>query len=240
MNREFEPLPLPTLQSLHSHTAVVLDLAGVRSVAAAVYLARAGYRPVPLFNAAPGPLGPFSAPPRGPLNLGVPSPPPVPFYNTVIHMLPLVEALCTATEVLAGIALAPDAPPAFLLDSIRLTGERAPREEMFDNRWMVFPQDFPSAAFLLDHGIRQAVLVQENKSEPQDDLAHVLLRWQKAGIEILSHRLDQGAPPVPLTVRTPSWFRAAWYRALAIVGLRRSSAGGFGSYIPETSSGGYG
>lgn len=33
-------------------------------------------------------------------------------------------------------------------------------------------------------------------------------------------------------------FKASWYRALAITGLRRSSAGGFGSFIPETSAAG--
>ena len=39
------------------------------------------------------------------------------------------------------------APPAFLLDSDRMKAP-APDPGRFDNRWLVFPQDFPSAAFL--------------------------------------------------------------------------------------------
>ena len=44
-----------------------------------------------------------------------------------------------------------------------------------------------------------------------------------------------------LTVPKPSGFKLAWYAVIALLGLRRSNVGGFGSAIPEqTSSGGYG
>jgi hypothetical protein len=86
--------------------------------------------------------------------------------------------------------------------------------------------------------------VQQTKLEPREDLAHTLLRWQQGGIAILSKRLknsddaDDDAPPAPTEVKRPSMFRAAWYRALTQMGLRRSSAGGFGSYIPEMTGSG--
>jgi hypothetical protein len=41
-----------------------------------------------------------------------------------------------------------------------------------------------------------------------------------------------------LRVNRPSNFKTLWYRALAMMGLRRNSAGGFGSVIPELASGG--
>ena len=38
----------------------------------------------------------------------------------------------------------------------------------------------------------------------------------------------------------PSWFRRAWYVAIALMGLRRSNVGGFGSMVPERTSSGSG
>jgi len=103
-------------------------------------------------------------------------------------------------------------------------------------RWMVFPQDFPSANFLVAHGIRQALLVQKDRAEPQDDLAHSLLRWQEGGIKVLPKKLDDNSPPSEITVKRPSKYKATWYRALAQLGLRRNGAGGFGSYFAEVSA----
>ncbi|MGH9601505.1 MAG: hypothetical protein ACRD24_03860 [Terriglobales bacterium] len=114
-----------------------------------------------------------------------------------------------------------------------------PEAGKFDNRWMVFPQDFPSASFLTSHGIQRVLLAQESYAPvPREDLAHVLLRWQEGGIEILLKRLDRPDAPARIEVARPSRFRALWHRALAIVGLRRSSAGGFGCTVPESSSAG--
>jgi hypothetical protein len=109
---------------------------------------------------------------------------------------------------------------------------------MFDNRWMVFPQDFPSARFLVERKIKRVTLVQAEKTQPSEDLSHVLLRWQEAGIEILAKTKGDVGAPSGITVSRPSRFKASWYRALAIMGLRRSSVGGFGSFIPETSAAG--
>ena len=75
-----------------------------------------------------------------------------------------------------------EAPPAFLLDSRRFPRGKAASPGQFDNRWMVFPQDFPSGKLLLSRGLRRAVVVREGPL--MDDLAHVLRRWQEAGVRI--------------------------------------------------------
>jgi hypothetical protein len=228
--QNFEPVaphPLPWLQKQMRETALVVDLPFAESVEVGFALAAAGFRPVPLYNASPGPpvvgLAPGSQ--------GV--------SNAAIDMRSIVAAICRVTPSLQSLNFSADAPPAFLLDSHRLEGTTRPVDQgMFDNRWMVFPQDFPSASFLLAHGIHQALLVQKDRLDPQDDLAHSLLRWQEGGITVLSKRLDDDSPPSEIKVKRPSRYKAIWYRVLAQLGLRRSSAGGFGSYIPETTAAG--
>jgi hypothetical protein len=144
-------------------------------------------------------------------------------------MRELVGALCAATPRIQALGLADDAPPIFLLDDARTHGINPADEGVFDNRWMVFPQDFPSAKLLKSRGIEDILLVQETRL-PQEDLAHVLLRWQEAGLRIHSH------DGKPLVIPQPSRFKAPWYRALAITGLRRNRVGGFGSRVPLNSS----
>jgi hypothetical protein len=151
----------------------------------------------------------------------------------------LLLALCQGAEPLRHVRLAPDAPPAFLLDSKRMNGLAQVSGEAFDNRWMAFPQDFPSAKFLLTRGIRRVVYVRDTfVKQSQEDLAHVLRRWQEAGILVESKSAHSPDSPVPIHVNRPNRFRAAWYRALASLGLRRNDAGGFGGYPPDPSGAG--
>jgi hypothetical protein len=126
----------------------------------------------------------------------------------------------------------------FILDALRTTGTQPLRDDLFDNRWMVFPQDFPSARFLAKQKIKRVVLVQTRSTQPMEDLRHVLLRWQEAGIEILVKGSANTGMPSQIMVAKPSRFRAFWYRALAMIGLRRSSVGGFGGFVPESFGGG--
>jgi hypothetical protein len=195
-----------------SVTAFIVDLPGAKSVELGLALARAGYRPVPLYNTAYHPAA-------------------------LVAVGPILDRLEAGREEVEGIR--PGAPPAFLLDAQRGTAaSRMPGR--FDNRWIVFPQDFPSATFLLSQGIRRAVLLQQasRSGQPQPDLAHVLRRWQEAGLEICLQVPSSEEPPRPLTVQRPSAFRKLAYRALALLGLQRNSAGGFGSIIPEEIAGG--
>jgi hypothetical protein len=192
--------------------AIVLDLPGPRAVAQAIALARFGYRPVPLFNGCPGPME------------AVPT-------NT------LLAAIAMSTDDLARIELPADAPPVFLLDGGRNPQGLKVAPGKFDNRWMTFPQDFPSANFLKSHGIERVLLVQEVSGAPAVDLAHVLLRWQEAGIAMEGCDAGGGGR-ASVTVSKPRRYRSLWYLALAMFGFYRSSAGGFGSIVPQPSSGG--
>lgn len=193
---------MPGLPAPDGRTAVVLD-----GVERAVELARRGFQPVPLFH---GNVGPSPA----------------------VDPKPVLAALLRPARTIAALRPAPEAPPAFLLDARRMSPHRPPEPGDFDNRWMVFPQDLPSAAFLGAAGVRGALLVQRG-ARVADDLAHVLRRWQEGGVEL--SLLDLDAPiqvPARLHVPVPSRFRALAYRMLALLGLRRSMVGGFVGQLP--------
>lgn len=205
-------------------TAVIVDLPGADSIRLALSLAECGYRPVAIINASPGPFVPYSGS--------------FPQSAVALDMSLLIKEICRTTPRLQGLGLATDAPPVFILDALRLKGTKPLADGMFDNRWMVFPQDFPSARLLAEKGIRRVTLVQTGNTPPAEDLSHVLLRWQEAGVEIRAKSLSELGPPSAITVSRPSRFKALWYRALAIMGLRRNNVGGFGSFMPTSSSAG--
>lgn len=199
------------LRPFGRHTAFVLDLPGLESMKLGLQMTARGFRPVPLFNAAYG-------------------------RNAVVPVLDIVRALRRGGEVLSQVSLPPDASPAFLLDANRRHEVGSARPGQFDNRWIVFPQDFPSAAMLKARDVHAVVLVQRSRTTPRDDLAHVLLRWQEAGIAIYA-RSDNRPIPEIITVTRPSRYRSFFHRLFATAGLLRNSAGGFGSVIPEPGSG---
>lgn len=214
-------LSLPWAPSLARNTAIVADLPGLESVKMGMVLSQTGFRPVPLFNGTPGPT-------MGTLSGGFP----------LVDVYPIIRALYNVAGDLMALRLPPNAPPVFLLDANRFHGGNVANPGRFDNRWYVFPQDFPSANFLLSQNIRSVLLVQEHSAQPQRDLAHVLLRWQEAGIQILSCGISDENPPTAIQVEKPNNFRALWYRAMVLAGLRRNSTGGFGAVIPVPGSGG--
>lgn len=201
-------------------TGIVIDLPGSAGVWYALALARAGYRPVPLYNAVPAPS-----------RIAEPS-------ASAVDLLPVVAALGQAAPELLQLALRVDAPPAFMLDSNRRVGtNRYLLPGMFDNRSVSLTTDFPSSTFLQSHGIRRVVLVQEINQPPQTDLAHTLLRWQEGGIPILLLNLSRPGEPVHINVKRPPFYRLAFQRVLATLGLRRNPLGGFGGVIPIPSAG---
>jgi hypothetical protein len=200
--------------SAGGQTAVIVDLPGEMSVLVGMALARRGFRPVPLYNSASG-------------------------LNPVVNVEGIRRRLFASAAELKALAIPPQAPPAFLLDSTRM-GNVSPSPGRFDNRWLVFPQDFPSANYLVSQGIGCVLLVQDTARQPKDDLAHVLLRWQEAHIAIMVYGVQSGGPFQPITVSRPGGFKRLWYRALVLAGLRRHSGGGFGALVPEESDAGYG
>jgi hypothetical protein len=210
------PDPIPSFPQADGTTAIVIDLPGVLSVATVPGLLATGHRPVPLFNALPGPRA------EG---------------RTSAEVWPIVDALAAMTSVLNDAKLPDDAPPAFLLDSDRRHGvHRVLHPGVFDNRSISLPTDFPSAGFLLDAGIRSVLLVLPADIPPQADLSHTLRRWQLAGIPI-SRATPETAVATVIDVRPPSRFRSFWYSLGAVIGLRPHLLGGFGGTLPIPSAG---
>ena len=226
------PTP-PWLPAASEKVALVIDCPGDYSVSIGLMAAVAGYRPVPLFNALPGPAGP----PPSPDGISVVPPlaePAMPI--ALVEVRPIIRALARGADNLAELKLADDAPPAFMLDSNRRSGVGPLIPNRFDNRSVSFPTDFPSANFLLSKGIRRAILVQMRAGQPQADLAHTLLRWQQGGIHLVAAGME-GDGPIEISVTRPSLFRMLWYRLSLMAGLR-PQLGGFGGLIPEPSSSG--
>jgi hypothetical protein len=238
-SKQWQSLNIAWTPKPDSGTAIVLDLPGAEAVWYGMALSQQGFRPVPLYNGVRGP------------SLG---------GSALVSVDAIIYALHSVEDTLLGLRLPANAPPVFLLDSERLAGGSFADPGRFDNRWSTFPQDFPSANFLLSRGIRSVVLGQTMSDNPppgvflsqigsavigktapagpQNDLAHVLLRWQESGLQILACSVNHQSQPEPIQVARPDNFRALWYQALVLAGLRRNSTGGFGAVIPEPSSGG--
>lgn len=190
-------------------TAIVVDVSDGEAVAAGLALAAKGYRPVPLFNGCAA-------------------------GSMVVDVTRLAVSLASGAAVLRGLRLDPAAPPAFLLDSLRRQDTSRAGPGRFDNRWVTFPQDFPSARKLAASGVTGVVL---HAAELLPDLSHVLMRYQEAGLSVT--QVEPGATGArALTVSRPSRFRELGYRAAVLVGLLRNPAGGFGARVPHPSSGG--
>jgi len=178
-------------------------------------LARAGhYRPIPLYNGVEGPSE----------------------ESMVVNVKEITDALFQSANILEGLDLSPGAPPVFLLDSDRMKA-RGKQRGKYDNRWCVFPQDMPSASFLLDKGIKKVAVCSEG-GKIQNDLSHILYGYQGQGVKIylLNGSLKE------TKISKPSRFGSLSYRFKTILGLRRNATGGFGALVPEATqhSGGAG
>lgn len=150
------PIPDPPawLPPVEERVAVVVDLAGAAALPLGLAAARAGYRPVPLYNCAVE-------------------------TDALLDVAPLLAGVAAGAQALPGIEIADNAPPVFLLDSGRTAPH--PRPGVYDNRWAVMPQDFPGATRLAAEGIRGVRVVRDMAAE---DLDHVLDRWMKAGVKV--------------------------------------------------------
>jgi hypothetical protein len=223
-----ETLDMSWAPAAAEQTALVLDMPGALGVHLGTALAVArGYRPVPLYNACPGPPGSSHI-----SSAGLPL--------AVVDVEPIMAAIVRHAPTLKGTQLPYTAPPAFLLDSDRRTGRGPLLPGRFDNRWIAFPTDFPSAVFLRDQGIGRVMVVQPpgRKRGPQPDLARTLRRWQAGGISIWIKTFPDPSPPTPTVLRGPSRVGELLDRVFALVRLRRSVLGGFGGMIPDASSAG--
>jgi hypothetical protein len=210
---QWRSVDVSQVPSARGRNAIVVELPGIDSVLMGLALANHGYRPVPLYNVNVGP-------------------------NSVVDVDAIAGALRVGADVMREMRIVPDAPPAFLLDSNRMRPAKMLGPGKFDNRWIVMPQDFPSATMLTSRGINEVLVMMEGDGPARGDLAHVLLRWRRAGVAIAGVDPKGRDRPRELRIEPPSLFRRGWYRLIALAGLRRSNVGGFGAQIPEEQSGG--
>jgi len=206
-------IPIP------KETALLIDLPGQEAVDWGIQVARFGYRPIPLFNALPFPVNEI-------LSSGSKS-------ISTVDVEPILAALYRSSEMLKEISLLPEAPPAFLLDADRRLARVDPLPGVFDNRSVCFTTDFPTPEFLLNHGIRAAILVQKDPV-PGHDLLETLLRWQQGGIKLLHKDPRDSDPAKSWVVKKPSFIRSFWHRLGVLFGLRRGELG-FGRIVPYSS-----
>lgn len=216
------PLLTPRLPAgappARARRALVVAASGPATIEHGLALAAAGYQPVPLFNACPMPPV-FTAD----------------ITWAAVDARAIVDALVTGATPLGELAIPADAPPAFLVDAKRMTADRLIGENTFDNRSVVFASDFPSVHFLRRHHLAGAVLLHDAGIPVGGDLLHALRPWKSAGLPVDTLTLD-GAP---LAVTWPwqgFWGQIFW-RAFAMLRLRRHAAGGYGAFVPESSGG---
>ena len=216
-----DPTWLPTLDK---ETFIVADLPGPLGIDFAEALATRGRRPIPLYNAAPGPSRTDAS------NLTVATP------RSVVFVWPILAALIRATPTIRDARLARDALPTFVLDANRRRGHHATRPGDFDNRSICFPSDFPSANLLLSKSLRRVMLVQETDTTPEPDLLYTLREWNRAGLKVEVQALASGPPSRPLQSDRPALLR---WTPPAIRSLARNFRphwlGGYGGYLPYPS-----
>lgn len=217
---------------LRGDTAIFIELAGARAIEVGIALAHSGYRPVPLYNACPFGLAPS-------YTGGVPSLTGGPSLMaigeaSVVDVVPIMRALANETNTLREICLPLSAPPAFMLDANRQSGGSSPHVGAFDNRSVIRESDVPSAAFLLDRGIRQVVVVRGDQSL-KTDLQAVLLSWQTAGLVITRQAPGQPWDPVKHEVSEIPFLKSWWTKFMQHFGYRLNTSGSFGSFVHGSS-----
>jgi hypothetical protein len=202
----------PAPDWLTPSTWTILDLPGVRSVEAAAWLVRAtGAQPVCTFD-------------NWPHERGVLKP-----------ELALAELLRWATTLQeARPKITPEAPPLWICERERL-GERPGRPREFDNRYFLDDSVLPGPGVLRRHGIERVVyVVHAPQSQPLADLEGYFADLLLDGIAV--YRIGLASPNASLLPFSSP--RGA--RPLNRSSYRRSAVGGFGTLVPEPSSGGGG
>lgn len=202
-------------------TAVILDVPGEYAVGLAAWIAlRGGHEPVSTFNNWPHAMGL------------------VPIHKALAALLYFAPWAREARERRPRGPHERGMPPVLMLDSRRM-GERKPKVKEFDNRYFLLDSDLPSGPTLRRHGVERVVYVHRGDHEA-DDLNRYLhdltrhVRLERAGALLDGWGItapEPFAPPIrktPYSTSTDPAFR----------GFRRSALGGFGVFLPESSSGG--
>jgi len=190
---------------------LVLDVPGHLAIDAGVELASRGYCPVPLFNGLPGP-------------------------SAVVPTLEMQRRLLAAVPVLEQIGRmrGTNGPPAFLLDSRRLGEARRIEVGMFDNRWLLFPQDVPSGERLRKEGVLEVIVLTNNRRGPECDLARICSSWDQCGVNVSVRMFaDPNVTRRWAIVRHWNWIEEIRWLLLR-ARLCRSGTGAFGRVVRMT------
>jgi len=150
--------------------------------------------------------------------------------RSTVEVEPTLAALYRDAPALEQLQVRPEAPPAFLLDTDRGRARVRPSPGTFDNRSVCLETDFPSV-FLLNHGIRRAIVLQENSSSARD-LTATLVSWQQAGIEILRKKWNDLAPPSSVKVQRPAFWCKLGYHFEVAFRLQAGEIGWFRRHYP--------
>ncbi|MEH2003405.1 MAG: hypothetical protein V7L00_32650 [Nostoc sp.] len=210
--------------------AIVVDLAGMDSVFLGLALAKKGYRPVPLFNSCPLPTAFVQE-----RNLSLEATKEL----TRVDVESILATLVQGCDSLHQLDLPDNAPPAFLLDANRQGNSLAFRivpENLFDNRSVVFITDFPSVNFFTEQRINSVIVVRQSDRKFASDLTYILNTWQKANLLLSYKPLSDPRPIQPLKIWAFPWL-GIWVRLIANLTLHKRPNGGFGGFIPSSSSG---
>jgi hypothetical protein len=199
----------PAPHWLTPSTWTILDLPGARSVEAAAWLVGAtGAQPVCTFD-------------NWPHERGVLKP-----------ELALAELLRWATTMdEARTRITPEAPPLWICERERL-GERPGRPREFDNRYYLDDSVLPGPGVLRRHGLERVVYVAPAASDPpladlEGYFGELLLEGIavfRVGLAVADARLSPFSSPSKA-------------RPVSRASYRRSAVGGFGTLVPEPSSG---
>lgn len=129
-------------------------------------------------------------------------------------------------------SLTPSSPPLWICDSGRL-GQRTGKPGEFDNRYYIEEAALPGPGLMKSAGINTIVYVTNDPMQaPVIDLDGFFFDSEAAGIAVhIANVMDPGLPLRPWITRPPRKYDS---------NFKRSSAGGFGSTVPEPSSGGGG
>ncbi len=128
--------------------------------------------------------------------------------------------------------LTPSSPPVWICDNGRL-GQRTGKPGEFDNRYYIEEAALPGPGLMKSAGINRIVYVTNDPAQaPVIDLDGFFFDSEAAGIAVhIANVMEPGLPLRPWITRPPRKYEP---------NFKRSSAGGFGSTVPEPSSGGGG
>lgn len=155
-----------------------------------------------------------------------------PHAKAVLRLESLIACLLRYGSWLQQSRIRPQgaAPVAWLCDATRLEGSRG-QPGQFDNRYYLEDTQMPGSAYLRRHGIRRIVHFGVPGEPVRGDLAQYLQEYRREGLEVSRSELlpDGGlATPSALTLPVGRFIR----------NFMPNPGGGFGSMVPQPSSGG--